>query len=106
MTRSRLFQKMVRKFRHIAYTLPERGYNQSHDLKTIHEILSELSFIHRIMEISMGSRDHSNVDFTRCRCTYATNFAFLQSPEQFGLELKRHIANFIKEQSPSMCCLK
>jgi hypothetical protein len=55
------------------------------------------------VQITMSSRDHSNVDGYWLIAADALNFTFLQHLQQCDLNLGRQVANFVQKNCPAAC---
>ena len=70
------------------------------------EICAELSFPHQTSEILIGGCDYSHVNVQSVAATEPLELLFLKNTQQFRLQLKWHVANFIEKQSAVVSELK
>src|SRR5208282_2795647 len=66
------------------------------------EVFTEFAFGYQRVQITMSSRDHSNVDGYRLIAADALDFTLLQHSQQRHLDLGRHVADFVQENGPSI----
>ncbi|HKY35525.1 MAG TPA: hypothetical protein VJN18_06290 [Polyangiaceae bacterium] len=49
-------------------------------------------------QISVGGRDHARIDALGLDAADAPHLAFLEDPQQLGLQLETELADFVEEQ--------
>src|SRR4051794_21700336 len=70
------------------------------------KILAEFAFGNEFFKIAMGCDQHSDINCDRLVAADAFDLTFLEHPQQLGLHGKRHVADFIEEESAAMRLLK
>src|SRR5262249_49452620 len=70
------------------------------DAEAIIQVLAKAPRVHVRCEVSVGRRDHADVDRTRCVVTDALILPFLQYTKQLRLKIERKIADLIEEYRP------
>lgn len=58
------------------------------------------------MQVSVGRRDHTDVDASRRVVAHGFKSTLLQHPQQLALQLDRDLAYFIQKQRPAVRGLK
>src|SRR5579862_3011377 len=86
--------------------LAQRRKPQTHDVQPVKQILSKSPGSNLSLQVPIGRCNHSNIDLDRTGPADPIYLALLQSAEQFGLDLKRHLGHFIQQQCPGMRKLK
>src|ERR1700720_4019027 len=93
-----LFDEVAHKFRNIGFSLAERWQRNRENIQAIVQILSEFTVTDHLPQISIGRRDHTNIDARGTSAAYGLELALLEHAEQLGLKLQWHVSNFIKKQ--------
>lgn len=86
----------------VFHSFSERRQFHREDAQSIEQILPKAPGLGFSPQVSIGRRDHSNVDSPSSFFTDALNFAFLKDPQQLGLQVERNLADSIKEQSAAI----
>ena len=76
----------------------QRRYANGKHVQSIEEIGAKHTLLNHLPEILIGSCDHADVH--RCRAAAAAqslDLTLLKRSEQFGLQFKRQVADFVKE---------
>ena len=81
----------------VAAPLPQRGHQDEDDEAEV-EVLAERAVAHRRLEIAVGGGDDAHVDLDASRPPMRLELLFLQHAQQLGLQLRRHVADFVEEQ--------
>ena len=68
-----------------------------HDIETDSRDLRENDRLQLRYQVSIGCGQNPNVDPARCRAPQRKNFLGFQSSEQFDLEVRRDLADFIEK---------
>ncbi len=80
----------------------QRGQGQLHDIQAKQQVLTELAGGDGRIEVAIGRRHEPDVG--RARAGFADPFvaAFLEEPEQLGLEGQREVADLVEEERPTL----
>src|SRR5262249_35521833 len=93
-----LVHKIVDEQRNVLQTFPQRREINRKDFQAVVEIRTKLLVRNHFAEIAVSCRDQPYVDRNRSRAPEPFKFFFLQCAEDFSLQLKGQIANFIQKQ--------
>src|SRR6266542_4289750 len=96
-------RKVLRQQRDVFQTLAQWRHSDRKHEDPVIQVLPERTFLDERFEIAVCRDDDACVDDDRPLATDAFQFAFLQQPEQLGLHLDRHVADFVEEQRTAMC---
>src|SRR5580765_1386185 len=88
--------------RYILATAAKRRHIDLHDIKPVKEVLAKAALRNFRFEVSIGRRDDPGFKADRHRGTNWRDLAFLQSPQQFDLQWRRHLAHLV-EKKRSAC---
>ncbi|MNZ65461.1 hypothetical protein D3C78_836560 [compost metagenome] len=102
----RLTQKMICQQRNIFRALRQRRDLEIDDVQAVVEIFAELFTLHRFWQIAVSSRDNPYVNVDITVAAQRAHFALLQHAQQFDLQWRGHITNFIEEKRPAFCGLE
>ena len=92
-------QKTFREQSEIFRPLAQRRHDDRDDIQAIQQIFAERVLFDHVGEIAIGRGDDAHVRAPRDRVADAFVFAILDEAQQFRLQRKRHIADFIEKQS-------
>ena len=92
--------------RNVFSPLSQRWNAQRKRRKPIIEVFAKPAQRDCLLEVAVGSRDDSHVDFLHAGGTQGYNLAFLQYPQQLGLDRERQITNLVEEKHPFIRGLK
>jgi hypothetical protein len=91
---------------YIFRSLAERRHHERKYIETVIEIASELPAFHHLRQIAMCGCYQPNVNLMRVGAAEAFKLSLLENPQQLGLQGERKIADFIKEERPSVSRLE
>src|SRR5882757_8688911 len=91
-------QKMMRQQINVLFTLAQRRQMNLDGIQAEQQILAKAPRCSLGRDIHIGRGDDTYIDAARARRAYALKFARLQNAQQLGLQLQRHVSNFIKKQ--------
>ena len=66
--------------------VPEGRQADGHDVEPVIEVFPETAFVHFVFEVAVGGGDDADVDFEGLGAAHPLELAFLDDPQQFGLE--------------------
>ena len=76
---------------------PQRRHRDGVDVKTVEEVRTELAAHHRLVQPAVGGRDDAHIDLARLSSADPLELAFLQYPQEFGLEFQGNLAHLVQE---------
>src|SRR6185503_6536392 len=91
-------QEVGGEHRHVLHALGERRQADDLEGEPVVEVGTELAVDHRLLEIEVGRGDHADVDLDRLAAGDALEPLVLEHAQDLGLELQRHVADFVEEQ--------
>src|ERR1041385_3203104 len=83
--------------RDVFLALPERRDRDGEDIETVEQVLPELPLGDLLLQSAVGGRDDPHVDFDRAGIAQSLELAFLDDPEQLGLQLQGHLADLVEQ---------
>ncbi len=75
----------------------QRWHSNRNDVQAIKQVILKPSRFHKLTQIAVGRRDHSNIDALAALGAEWLDFAFLQNPQQLRLKRAAHGADFIEK---------
>ncbi len=89
---------MKDQFRNVFATLAQRRYFDADHVQAVQQILAEHVLFHAFFQRLVRGCDHAHIDAHGHLAADAIELAFGQYAQQAGLQLRRHVADFIEEQ--------
>src|SRR5205807_4164789 len=78
--------------------LSKRRHGERDDVETIVEVLTKCALTDGFFEVSVGRGNQSDINLERARPTDALELSLLKHAQQFGLQERRHLADFIQKE--------
>ena len=85
----------------IALAQRRQGYGEAVD--TVVQVLAEAPCGNLLAQVAVGCAHQRDVDRRGARATNRGNASLLQHAQQAGLQLERHVADFVEEQGAAIC---
>jgi GTPase len=98
--------KVVYEGRNILAALSQRRQLHRKDIQAKVEVTAELAIFHHPRQIAMGSSHEPHIYLVSATASQTFEFLFLQYAQQFGLQCRRNVPDFVKEQSTLICQLE
>src|ERR1043165_7493942 len=95
-------QQMARDNGNILATLTEGGGRHREHCEPIVQILPEGPLTHSCFEISVGGSDKAHIHPANSGSTYGPNLPFFQYAQEFRLERKGKLPNFVEEHAAAV----
>src|ERR1043166_3117325 len=92
--------------RDVFLALPERRDRDGENIETVEQVLPELPLADLFLQVAVGGGDDPHVDFDRAGITQSLELAFLDDPEQPGLQLQGHLADLVEQYGAAPCRLE
>src|ERR1700722_14861062 len=92
------FCEMPDQLRNVFRALPQRGNNDRKYLQPIVEVFAKRGLLYHCGQITMSGRDEADVHLVSTVAAQPLKFLFLQYTQQFCLEFKWNVADFIKKK--------
>src|SRR5262249_28488267 len=83
-------------------SIPKGRYRDREDVEAVVEIVPELLGSNHRAEITVRRGDHAHIDPECARPTETVELAFLQHPEQLGLQLQGNLADLVEKQGTAV----
>src|SRR3954471_2402714 len=90
-------EKFRRQQLDVADTLAQGREEQLDDSESIVEILAETVVRQRLLQILVGRRENTDVDFDLLLAAQSANAPGLDCPQQLHLNVWRHLGDFVEE---------
>ena len=90
----------------VAFALAQWGHAQLESANAEIQIFAKLAIRNGHTQVFVGSRNDANINGHLALRAQACEQTFLQHAQQLGLQVHRHLANFIQEQSAALGLFK
>ena len=77
--------------------LAQRRQHQRENIDAMKQILPELLFANKCLQIAMRRHHHAHVHRDRFVAADALDLAFFQHAQQLGLHVQRHVADLVEK---------
>ena len=101
-----LLQEVTREHRDVFASLAQRWQAKANHVQTVKQIFTERAFLHPLLQVLVGGRNHPHIGFDGAVTTHAVEVAITQHPQQTGLQIELHVADFIQEQGATVGLLE
>lgn len=89
---------VVDQCRDVVGTLAQRRDRDPHDADAVVEVPSETALLHFLLQVAVGRGHEPHVDGARLALPKACDGALLQSTQQIGLQVERHLADLVEAE--------
>src|SRR6202035_459555 len=72
------------------------------DIQPVVQIFAEFTILSHSLQVLVGRSDNANIDSRCARAADCLELALLEHTEELRLKFKRHVSNFIEEQSATI----
>ena len=93
-----LLQEVRGQKRDVLRARPQRRDLDREHGEAVEQIVQEGAFTQRRLQIAVRGRNHPDVDRDGGRAPDAPDLAFLEHPQQLGLQRGGHVADLVEEQ--------
>ena len=90
--------KVAHQHGNIAGAIAQRRREDGKHLQPVIEVGAELFFRHHLGQVAIGGGNQPHVHLDRPRSAEPLEFALLQGAQQLGLQVERHLADFVQKQ--------
>ena len=97
---------MPGKYRNIFSTVRQGRNPNRNDVKPVEQVFSKRTLRNHCFKVLVCGRDNPDVDFDFLAASYPAYPLFLDCPEDFGLQRRRQVPDFIQKQRSVGCKLK
>src|SRR5271154_1620308 len=98
----KFFEKRGDEQRNVVLAVAQRREFNLHDVEAKVEILTESAGPDGGFKVAVGGGDDADVDVAALGGAHGFDFALLQGAEELGLEVHRHVADFIEEEGAAL----
>ena len=99
-------QKMACQTRNVPRPFPQRRQLHADHIQAVEQVFTEFTFRHQPLQILMGGGNNPHIHLYRRITADAVKLAFCQHTQQPGLNIERHITDFIEKQRAAVRLLK
>ena len=99
---SGLTKEMACQRLNIAVALTQRRQRQGEDVQPVIQVLAEPALRYCLTETHVCGRDHPDIDIDRLASANAHDLALLQKAQEMCLQIHRHVADFVEEESATI----
>ena len=97
---------MAREHANIFLALAQSRQAQSNHVQTVEQIYAEAAVFDALLQVLVSRGNHTHIGFDGTVAAHAVEMAVAQYAQQTGLQLKRHIANFVQKQRAAIGLFK
>ena len=97
-----VFAQHLHQGRNVLAPVTQGRHPYGQHVQAVKKVFAEQAFTHQTRQVTRGRGNHACVKRQKLVGAQRFNFAFLQSPQQLGLQGQRHVANFVQKQSTAM----
>lgn len=90
-------QKMQGDRQYVVLAITQRWQVQRDDMQAVEKVFAKTAFLDLVARIAVGRADEAHIDFFQPAGTDGLEAAALHEAQQFGLQLRAHLADFIEE---------
>src|SRR5262245_36844600 len=88
--------------RDIRQTFPQGWQSYGNDIEAPIQVIAELLAGHEIFQILVGGSDDADIHFNGAGATNALKLAFLEHAQNFDLQCRAHLTDFVEENSATV----
>ena len=96
------FHEMPSQQRDVASAIAQRGQRDGKDIQPIVQIPAESAVADFVVQISIGRRNNAHVDIDGSRTAQTLELAFLDGPQQLGLQLERELTDLVQKNGAAV----
>ena len=97
---------MARQHEHVFTPLTQSGQAQANHVEAVVQVFAKTALFYPLLQILMRRRDDAHIGLDGVVPADPVKMAVAQYPEQPGLKIKRHVADFIEEKCAAVGLLK
>jgi hypothetical protein len=86
----------------ILFAFSQRRHFDMNNVNTLKQVTAKAAVFHFFIDVLIGGRNNSNIDFDRLMATERTKFFFFNGLKQFALHVQGNLQNFIKKYNASI----
>ena len=101
-----VLQEMPRQHGNVLTTLAQRRQAQANDVEPMVQIFAKHALFNALLQVLVGRCYHAHIGLHRTVPADAVKVTVAQHPQEAGLQLKRHVTNFIQEERALISLLK
>ena len=101
-----LAQEMIGQQAHVFDPLPQRRHMKRDHIQAVEQIFAEIAALDFLFQILVGGGDHAHVHLNGFRGAHRLKALLFERPQNLGLRLERHVADFIQEQRSAVGLLQ
>ena len=101
-----LLQKVARQHRDVFASLTQRRQAQANHIQAVEQVLTEHAIFDAFFQVLVSGGDHAHIGLDGAVTAHAVIVAIAQHPQQTGLQVKRHVANFIQKERAALGLFK
>ena len=94
------FHEVTDQQRDVLAPFPEWRQVDGDDVETVVQVFAEPALTHHLQEVCVGGGDDADIDSDRPVVSDAFELAFLQHPQQLGLQEAAHGADLVEKERP------
>src|SRR6266446_3490108 len=99
-------EKMIEEQRQVRHAFAQRWNIDGDNVQAIVQILSELSFLHLLLQFLVGGGNDSNIDGNALHAPDPLNLSLFQNAQQAGLHIGTGFADLVEKNGSAVCGLK
>jgi hypothetical protein len=100
-----LLQKVARQHGHVFAALAQRRQAQADHVQAVEQVLAEHAVLDALLQVLVGGGNHAHMALTAV-AAHAVELPVRQHAQQAGLQVERHVADFVEEQRAALGLLE
>ena len=91
---------------HIGVALAQRGQPQANHVQAVEQVFTEPALLHALLQVLVRGGNHTHMRLDSGMAAHAVELPVRQHAQQAGLQVKRHIADFVQKERAALGLLK
>ena len=101
-----LLQEVPREHGDVFQPLAQGRQAQADHVEAVEQVFAEHPVLDALLQVLVGGGDHAHVGLDGVVPAHAVEMAVAQHPQQPGLQVERHVADFVEEQRAALGLLE
>lgn len=94
--------KIINEQRDVLFALPEQRHGDGEHIEPVVKVFAKFAVLDLFFQIPVSRRNDPYINFYSAGTAQSLKLAVLNDPEELALQLQRHLADFVKEDSAAV----
>ena len=99
-------QEVAREHGHVFAPFAQCRQTQADHVQAVEQVFPERALAHALLQVLVGGGDHTHIGLDGGMPAHAVEVSVAEHPQQPGLQVERHVADFVQEQGAAVGLLK